>query len=86
MLLASVYSAQASIGGLVSLKSFVVVILGGMGSFAGAIVGGLLLGIAEAMWGGYVATGMVDIIGFILVILILLFRPQGIFSTRAERA
>lgn len=86
MLLASVYSAQASIGGLISLKSFVVVILGGMGSFAGAIVGGLLLGIAESMWGGYVATGMVDIIGFILVILILLFRPQGIFATRSERA
>ncbi|WP_207479988.1 branched-chain amino acid ABC transporter permease [Arenibaculum pallidiluteum] len=86
MLLASVYSAQASIGGLVSLKSFVVVILGGMGSFAGAVAGGLLLGIAEAMWGGYVATGMVDVIGFVLVILILLFRPQGIFSARAERA
>ncbi len=86
MLLASIYSTQASIGGLVSLKSFVVVILGGMGSFAGAVVGGLLLGVAEAMWGGYVATGMVDIIGFALVIAILLFRPQGIFATRVERA
>jgi branched-chain amino acid transport system permease protein len=86
MLLASIYSAQASIGGLVSLKSFVVVILGGMGSFPGAVVGGLLLGVAEAMWGGYVATGMVDIIGFALVIVILLFRPQGLFATRVERA
>jgi len=86
MLLASIYSTQASIGGLVSLKSFVVVILGGMGSFAGAVVGGLLLGVAEAMWGGYVATGMVDIIGFALVIVILLVRPQGIFATRVERA
>lgn len=86
MLLASIYSAQASIGGLVSLKSFVVVILGGMGSFAGAVAGGLLLGVAEAMWGGYVATGMVDIIGFVLVILILLLRPQGLFSSHVERA
>ena len=86
MLLASIYSTQASIGGLVSLKSFVVVILGGMGSFAGAVAGGLLLGIAEAMWGGYVSTGMVDIIGFALVIVILLARPQGMFSTRVERA
>ena len=56
MLLGSIYSAQASIGGLVSLKAFVVVILGGMGSFAGAIVGGLILGVTEALWGGYVAT------------------------------
>ena len=86
MLLASIYSTQASIGGLISLKSFVVVILGGMGSFAGAVAGGLLLGVAESMWGGYVATGMVDIIGFALVIVILLMRPQGLFAIRAERA
>lgn len=86
MLLGSIYSTQVSIGGLVSMKAFVVVILGGMGSFAGAIVGGLLLGLAEALWGGYVATGWVDIIGFVLVILTLLFRPYGLFSKRAERA
>lgn len=86
MLLGSIYSAQASIGGLVSLKAFVVVILGGMGSFAGAIAGGLLLGVAEALWGGYVATGMVDVIGFVIVILVLLLRPQGLFSARTERA
>ncbi|WP_241672993.1 branched-chain amino acid ABC transporter permease [Lacisediminimonas profundi] len=86
MLLGSVYVAQVGVGGLVSLKAFVVVILGGMGSFAGAIVGGLILGVAEQMWGGYVSTGLVDIIGFILVILILIFRPYGLFSSRGERA
>lgn len=86
MLLGSIYVAQATIGGLVSLKAFVVVILGGMGSFAGAILGGLLLGVSEALWGGYISTGTVDIIGFLLVILILLFRPYGLFSKRAERA
>ncbi len=86
MLLGSIYSAQASIGGLISLKAFVVVILGGMGSFGGAILGGLMLGVAEALWGGYVATGMVDIIGFVLVIIVLLARPQGLFSSRTERA
>jgi branched-chain amino acid transport system permease protein len=86
MLLGSIYVAQVTVGGIVSLKAFVVVILGGMGSFAGAIVGGLVLGVAEAMWGGYVSTGLVDIVGFVIVILILLFRPYGLFSTRAERA
>jgi branched-chain amino acid transport system permease protein len=86
MLLGSIYSAQVSVGGLVSMKAFVVVILGGMGSFAGAIAGGLLLGVAEALWGGYVATGWVDIIGFALVILALVFRPYGLFSRRVERA
>jgi branched-chain amino acid transport system permease protein len=86
MLLGSIYSSQVSIGGLVSLKAFVVVILGGMGSFAGAIVGGLLLGLTEALWGGYVASGWIDMIGFLLVIVILVFRPYGLFSRRAERA
>lgn len=86
MLLGSIYSAQVSVGGLVSMKAFVVVILGGMGSFPGAIAGGLLLGVSEALWGGYVATGWVDIIGFVLVILTLVFRPYGLFAKRAERA
>jgi branched-chain amino acid transport system permease protein len=86
MLLGSIYVAQATIGGLVSLKAFVVVILGGLGSFVGAIVGGLVLGVVEAMWGGYVATGYVDAIGFALVIVMLLVRPYGLFSKRAERA
>jgi branched-chain amino acid transport system permease protein len=86
MLLGSIYAIDASIGGIVSLKAFVIVILGGMGSFAGAVVGGLILGLAEALWGGYIATGYVDAIGFGLVILTLLVRPYGLFSRRGERA
>jgi branched-chain amino acid transport system permease protein len=86
MLLGSIYVVEASGGGVISLKAFVVVILGGMGSFAGAIAGGLILGLTEAMWGGYVSTGYVDAIGFALVILTLLVRPYGLFGRRAERA
>lgn len=86
MLLGSIYVAQATIGGVVSLKAFVVVILGGMGSFAGAIIGGLILGVSEALWGGYIATGYVDAIGFALVIVMLLVRPYGLFSKQTERA
>ena len=86
MLLGSIYVAQATIGGVVSLKAFVVVILGGMGSFAGAIIGGLILGVSETLWGGYIATGYVDAIGFALVIAMLLVRPYGLFSRNTERA
>lgn len=86
MLLGSIYVVEASIGGVISLKAFVVVILGGMGSFAGAVAGGLILGLTEALWGGYVSTGYVDAIGFALVIVTLLVRPYGLFSRRAERA
>lgn len=85
MLLGSIYVVEATNGGVVSLKAFVVVILGGMGSFPGAIVGGLVLGIAESLWGGYVATGYVDAIGFALVIAILLVRPYGLFGKSVER-
>jgi branched-chain amino acid transport system permease protein len=86
MLLGSIYVVEASTGGTISLKAFVVVILGGMGSFAGAVAGGLILGLTEALWGGYVSTGYVDAIGFALVIVTLLVRPYGLFSRRAERA
>ena len=86
MLLGSIYVAQATIGDVVSLKAFVVVILGGMGSFAGAIVGGLILGVSEAFWGGYMSSGYVDAIGFGLVIAMLLVRPYGLFGKIAERA
>ncbi|TCT01737.1 branched-chain amino acid ABC transporter permease [Aquabacter spiritensis] len=86
MLLGSIYVAQATIGGIVSLKAFVVVILGGMGSFAGAIVGGLVLGLVEAIWGGYGPSGYVDAVGFALVIVMLLVRPYGLFSKQVERA
>jgi branched-chain amino acid transport system permease protein len=85
VLLCSIFAAQPTVGDLISLKSFVVVILGGMGSFAGAVVGGLLLGVAESLWGGFFATGYQDLVGFVFVILILLLRPQGLFKTEVAR-
>jgi branched-chain amino acid transport system permease protein len=83
-LLGPVFLLYPSMGDLASLKAFSVVILGGLGNFAGAAIGGLLLGIAEELGAGYVSSGYRDAVGFVIIVAMLLLRPSGLF-TRAER-
>jgi branched-chain amino acid transport system permease protein len=82
-LLGAVFWVYPAMGDLAALKSFAVVIMGGLGNFLGAIAGGLLLGVAESLGAGYVSSGYKDAIGFILIILLLLWRPQGLFGAKA---
>ncbi|MNL50091.1 High-affinity branched-chain amino acid transport system permease protein LivH [compost metagenome] len=70
-------------GNLVITKAFVIIILGGMGSIPGAIVGGLIIGMAESFGGFYVSTDYKDIIAFVLLVVILSIRPQGLFAAKA---
>lgn len=69
-----------SMGNLVITKAFVIIILGGMGSFPGAIAGGLIIGLAESLGGFYVSTDYKDLIAFVLLVAILSLRPQGLFQ------
>jgi branched-chain amino acid transport system permease protein len=85
VLLGAIFVVHPSTADVATLKAFVVVILGGMTNLAGAVAGGILLGVVESLWGGFVSTGYMDVIGFVMVILILLFRPSGLFSASAGR-
>lgn len=62
------------------LKSFVVVVLGGMGSIVGSLAGGLLLGTTEGIGAAIVGTGYRDMIGFIIFLIVLIVRPRGLFG------
>jgi branched-chain amino acid transport system permease protein len=83
-LLGPVFVAYPSMGDLAAAKAFAVVILGGLGSIAGATLGGFILALAEELGAGYVSSGYRDAMGFLLIIVILLFRPTGL-SSRKER-
>jgi branched-chain amino acid transport system permease protein len=72
-------------GAIVTAKSFAVVIVGGLGSFPGAILAGLLLGIAESLGAGYVSSGYRDAIAFILIIAVLVVRPTGLLGNETQK-
>jgi branched-chain amino acid transport system permease protein len=72
-----------TMGAVVTLKAFVIVILGGMGSVPGAILGGYLLALAETMAGTYVAFAFSELIAFALLVLVLVVRPTGLFAKGA---
>ena len=67
------------------LKSFAVVILGGLGSIPGAIAGGFVLGIVEAYAIFFMSAGWQSVITPLIIILVLVFRPQGLFTAQGER-
>jgi branched-chain amino acid transport system permease protein len=70
------------VGIMLGLKGFVAAVLGGLGSGAGAVAGGLLLGILEAMTAGYVSSSYKDAVPFVVILLLFMFIPRGIFGAR----
>jgi branched-chain amino acid transport system permease protein len=79
-LLAPTYYIFPQVGGPFTLKAFVVVVLGGMGSVVGATLGGILIGITESLAAVYVASGLKELVVYVLFLLILLFRPAGLLG------
>ncbi|HKX66457.1 MAG TPA: branched-chain amino acid ABC transporter permease [Intrasporangium sp.] len=81
----NVNSAQLGMGSAIELKGLAVIIVGGMGSLPGALVGGLILGLAEVFAVQYIGSSWRDLIAFGLLFVILLVRPQGLFGSRKVR-
>lgn len=79
-LISMVYTVSPSLGGTFMTKIFVVTVLGGFGSLSGAVLGGLILGITEALTASYIAPGLMNAVSFILLVVILIFRPQGLMG------
>src|SRR5260370_14350384 len=79
-LLAPVFAVSPTMGAVPVVKAFIIIIVGGMGSLPGAVLGGLLLGAVEGIGTLYMTSAAVNMLGFLIVIAVLLVRPRGLFG------
>src|SRR5437899_12852905 len=77
-LLGPVYVIFPQMGDLAAVKAFAIVILGGLGNITGAVIGGFVLALAEALGAGYVSSGYGDAMGFLIIVAVLIFKPTGV--------
>ncbi len=82
-LISTLFSFTILSGAIYELKSFVIVVLGGLGNPAGALVGGIILGLVEGITTLIMPAGWVPVIEYVVFVLILLVRPYGLFGTRS---
>lgn len=75
-------SFDFTLGWIFGLKAFIAAILGGIGNIPGAMLGGMILGIIETLGAGYVSPQWKDVIAYVILILILIFRPTGLLGER----
>jgi len=83
-LLAPLINPSPDVGAFPAIKSYVIVVLGGMGSVWGAMIASLLLGVLESFFAVYVSYDYRDAFGLLILILVLIFRPQGILGERSR--
>jgi branched-chain amino acid transport system permease protein len=76
----AIFDLTPFMGGFALMKGIAVIILGGLGSIPGAIIGGLILGLVDGLVTALLSVQMASIIGLLVIILILLFRPQGLLG------
>ncbi len=82
VLLTPMFYVYPGVGTLFNTTAFVVVVLGGMGSVPGALLGGLIIGIVESLTGSYVSLDLSQLGTFVIFLIVLFFRPSGLFGKR----
>ncbi len=85
VLYGTIFAIFPHMGAMPTLKAFAITILGGMGNIKGAIFGGFILGVAETLGGTYISMEYKNAIGFVIIILVLLIIPHGLFGRREKK-
>jgi branched-chain amino acid transport system permease protein len=85
-LLAPVFLVYPTNGAVTTVKGFEIIVIGGLGSIPGALIGGLLLGVTESLGAAFISSPFQNVYGFLLVLLVLLIRPSGLFGEREREA
>jgi branched-chain amino acid transport system permease protein len=78
--LAPIYSVHATMGFAFVFKAFAIIIIGGLGNVTGAALAAIMIGILESFVGGFLPLALVDAMAFVFMIMILLFKPEGLFG------
>lgn len=81
-LVGSLFAVAPGVSEALVVKGFAVLILGGLGSIPGAIVGGLVLGMSETLAAGLISSAYKDVIAFMVMIIVLLFKPEGLLGKK----
>jgi branched-chain amino acid transport system permease protein len=84
LLLAPITFVHANMG-FIGLKAFPAAVVGGFGSLPGAIVGGIVIGVVEAMAGFWLPEGVKDVAAYVVVLLMLVFKPNGLFGDKLRK-
>jgi branched-chain amino acid transport system permease protein len=79
-LISPTYYIFPQVGSAFTLKAFVIVVLGGMGSVVGATIGGLIIGVSESLSAAYVSSGLKELFVYVLFLLVLVFKPAGLLG------
>ena len=86
VVLAPVFMVFPTDGVVTTVKGFEIIVIGGLGSIPGALLAGIMLGVVESLGAAFISSPYQNVYGFLLVLVVLLIRPNGLFGERQRQA